>query len=310
MNTPTEQPLRPKQDSRPQRYGWAPGKYLNHCHACPDTFIGDKRATICADCAYALPEPTEKPAEQASVDLDWEGLRKLYAKAPGPWPDPDTDEDMEISDVDMEAAKRLIYALHNAFPAIDHAIITARQRIGELEALFMEEKQDQKKFLDKLEPKVDALNTTITSQSVEIEKARGIIEGFFASCTPHPVEHPTMYAAWAAAGDFLNTPPPQGEEVRKDGWLPIETAPKGQKVIAGYRNQLGKWRSVMGTYYPPNTLPTTDDWIADAEYAPEGWYEESETHEDIYPMDCPPTHWQPLPASPSTSEAEAPPTQP
>lgn len=61
--------LRWKEDMRPQRYGWAPGSYLNHCHGagCRDmedkTFIGDKRAVICADCAYALPDPESTTTE-------------------------------------------------------------------------------------------------------------------------------------------------------------------------------------------------------------------------------------------------------
>jgi hypothetical protein len=65
-----------KEDRRPQRFGWAPGSYLNHCHGagCKDledkTFIGDKRAVICADCAYALPDPTpEKPPEQLTKEI-------------------------------------------------------------------------------------------------------------------------------------------------------------------------------------------------------------------------------------------------
>lgn len=65
--------LRWKEDQRPQRFGWAPGGYLNHCHGagCKDledkTFIGDKRAVICADCAYALPDPEPKKPLAADV---------------------------------------------------------------------------------------------------------------------------------------------------------------------------------------------------------------------------------------------------
>lgn len=66
--------LRWKENKRPQRYGWAPGGYLNHCMGagCKEledkTFIGDKRTIICADCAYALPDP-EPVAESMRESL-------------------------------------------------------------------------------------------------------------------------------------------------------------------------------------------------------------------------------------------------
>jgi hypothetical protein len=58
----------------------------------------------------------------------------------------------------------------------------------------------------------------------------------------------------------------------------------------------------MACYYLPGTLPATDDWIADGEYAPEGWYEESESHETILKTDETPTHWMPLPPPAPVSE--------
>lgn len=82
-----------------------------------------------------------------------------------------------------------------------------------------------------------------------------------------------------------------------DGWRTIETAPKGKKVVAGYRNRLGNWRSIMARYYLPNSLDNHDIDSED-EYAPEGWYEESETHETILPTEHQPTHWRPLPVAP------------
>lgn len=41
------------QHYRPARGGWAPGGYFCTCRTCQGSFIGDKRATSCADCAYA-----------------------------------------------------------------------------------------------------------------------------------------------------------------------------------------------------------------------------------------------------------------
>ena len=42
-----------KIDDRPQLGFWAPGNYINRCTQCEDLFIGDKRAVVCADCAYS-----------------------------------------------------------------------------------------------------------------------------------------------------------------------------------------------------------------------------------------------------------------
>jgi hypothetical protein len=83
-------------------------------------------------------------------------------------------------------------------------------------------------------------------------------------------------------------------------WRPIETAPKGRKLIVGYYNRLGNWRSVMGCYYLPGTLDQ-DDPDSDDEYAPEGWYEESDSLEQIARTESEPTHWLPLPAPPAAT---------
>ena len=77
-------------------------------------------------------------------------------------------------------------------------------------------------------------------------------------------------------------------------WLPIETAPKNIKVIAGYRNSLGKWRTIMACYYRAGTLEYGEDDIDDEDCAPEGWYEETETYDTIRRCETL-THWQPLP---------------
>lgn len=76
-------------------------------------------------------------------------------------------------------------------------------------------------------------------------------------------------------------------------WQPIETAPKGVKVLAGFRNSHGHWRTILATYYVEGSLDWED---GEGDYAPEGWYEETETHDTILP--CAPTHWQSLPEPP------------
>jgi hypothetical protein len=39
-------------DKRP-RYGfWAPGYYYCKCTECKEQFVGDKKAVVCAPCAY------------------------------------------------------------------------------------------------------------------------------------------------------------------------------------------------------------------------------------------------------------------
>lgn len=92
------------------------------------------------------------------------------------------------------------------------------------------------------------------------------------------------------------------QAVAAGGWQPIETAPHGKKLIAGYRNEAGKWRTILACYYPAKTLYADGEWGDDEGYAPAGWYEESETHETLNP--CAPTHWQPIMLPPPPAEGE------
>jgi len=86
-----------------------------------------------------------------------------------------------------------------------------------------------------------------------------------------------------------------------DEWLPITDAPKGRKLIVGYLNPLGNWRSVMGCYYLDGTLESETD---ESGFAEEGWYEETEAYDYLMPMDQEPTHFRFLPAAPVKSRAE------
>ena len=56
-----------KEDNRPKRGGWAPGNYISGpCIYCKVQFIGDKRAVVCADCAYT----DELKAKQIDADRE------------------------------------------------------------------------------------------------------------------------------------------------------------------------------------------------------------------------------------------------
>lgn len=86
-------------------------------------------------------------------------------------------------------------------------------------------------------------------------------------------------------------PPPSSHVA---GWQDISTAPKNTKVLAAYRNELGNWRIVTACYH--TQLDWSDEYgDHEQEYAPEDWYEESDSSEVIYPCAKTPTLWMPLP---------------
>lgn len=85
-----------------------------------------------------------------------------------------------------------------------------------------------------------------------------------------------------------------------DGWLDIASAPKNQKVLVAYQNDLGNWRIVTACYH--TQLEWSDEYgDHEQEYAPEDWYEENDSSDVIYPTSRKPTHWRPLPSPPSPS---------
>jgi hypothetical protein len=79
-------------------------------------------------------------------------------------------------------------------------------------------------------------------------------------------------------------------------WKPIETAPRNRMLLTGFFNSAGKWRSMHAQYR--DDLPQHDDAEDDDEPAEAGWYEGSLEAEMLTRVS--PTHWQPLPAPPST----------
>ena len=52
MTTDSGGSWEPHEDNREELKGWAPGRYTCKCHLCGEMFLGAKRATTCASCAY------------------------------------------------------------------------------------------------------------------------------------------------------------------------------------------------------------------------------------------------------------------
>lgn len=86
----------------------------------------------------------------------------------------------------------------------------------------------------------------------------------------------------------------EAERKEISGWQTMDTAPKGRKVIVGYYNTAGRWRSVMACYYEAGVLEREDE-VASIE----GWYEEAEAYDDLHLTDRVPIYWRPLPEPPA-----------
>lgn len=55
-------PIIAQTDTRPRKGAWSPGNYLCKCIQCGENFIGEKRAFLCAPCAYG--DSKESPVER------------------------------------------------------------------------------------------------------------------------------------------------------------------------------------------------------------------------------------------------------
>jgi hypothetical protein len=63
-----------KVDTRSARRAWAPGDYLGKCVDCRQRYLGDKRAYLCADCAYKGWRPTHRYGPSGDTVILREGL--------------------------------------------------------------------------------------------------------------------------------------------------------------------------------------------------------------------------------------------
>lgn len=78
-----------KDSKLPPIGGWAPGGYLCVCLDCNAQFAGDKRATQCADCAYAKkPFQRERDIRAGKMDAErpsFEEITGWFGRVPKTW---------------------------------------------------------------------------------------------------------------------------------------------------------------------------------------------------------------------------------
>lgn len=88
-------------------------------------------------------------------------------------------------------------------------------------------------------------------------------------------------------------------------WQPIHTARPRQKVIVGWTNELGNWRTTLATFYEMGDIEldeSPEDWVdEEGRNVVAGWWEDSQTREEWY-LDERPTHWMPLPPPPDRED--------
>lgn len=105
--------------------------------------------------------------------------------------------------------------------------------------------------------------------------------------------------------------PPFTEPVKQESkWMPIETAPKGKKIIVSYKNACGKDRTVFAKYIEKFTEESTCDTECETDYSEdddtfylkEGWVELIDNWDEFssvyFDSANIPTHWMPLPLPP------------
>lgn len=95
----------------------------------------------------------------------------------------------------------------------------------------------------------------------------------------------------------------------EQGWRTIDDdAAKRGRVLVGFYNAAGKWRTIKAEFIRKHTVETENEW-GEAEdvdengtaYVPEGWYECVEAEDvPVERLGLAPTHWMPLPSPPGS----------
>jgi hypothetical protein len=206
------------------------------------------------------------------------------------------DIDFHVSSEEGDRITDFWVTLHNAFPQLCRELEAERQRNGPVGHTKAEMRKAEES-LRLATMRADSLQSQLSKAEDERDRMRKAIEQGLESLRAF-IQDSSDPGTGALSAEYMMSqallsaqplPQTEGREV----WQPISTAPRGKKLIASYVNPYGNRRVVMARYYEKDTLELAD-YLGEG-YAPEGWYEESETHEDILTIECPPDLWTPLP---------------
>ena len=81
MTTDSGGSWEPPKDEREDLKGWATGRYTCKCYLCGGMFLGAKRATTCAPCAYVGKggaRPCDHPGCKSHVSHPCEGCGRQW----------------------------------------------------------------------------------------------------------------------------------------------------------------------------------------------------------------------------------------
>jgi hypothetical protein len=146
---------------------------------------------------------------------------------------------------------------------------------------------------------VDLAHVAPPAQTVDVGAIREVIDILQADGAPFGVKPLADRLTRALTGEKAG---------RVDGWLPIDTAPKGKPVLVHYINGCGKGRTIKARYVDRFTEESSPDSECD-EYNEEndtyytlpGWYEMIDNWDEYSSVFVhhDPILWHPLPTSPA-----------
>lgn len=204
---------------------------------------------------------------------------------------------------------------------------SAESRIKELESQLAEAKKDQARYYwmqDWLEGRIRGTKEFLTSKTrsdfdTSIDAAIVSIQGSEVKLSAVPAQDPvsenlknavaTVLEGWTlpdGVRKILETAYFQ-QPVKQESWLPIETAPKGKKIIVKYKNAYGNERIVFAKYIEKFTEESTCDTECETDYSEdddtfylkEGWVELVENWDEFssvyFDSANIPTGWMPAP---------------